>query len=167
MRRCEEGCEEPLPGDTSQYDGLFCFEYLADGDGVITVDVFNYRSACGADFSGGSAAVADGRLTLSLHRENCEATRCGSCYHDLSFRVEGVELLSGHEVQLQEVGCEGTAVDQDPVMLTFARDHQDDVEQATYCRSIALEPVSCATDDDCRADLERCSSGTCQPRLTF
>jgi len=152
-------------GDTSDYDGLFCFTYLVDDEGRgARIDVVNYMSPCGSDFTDATASFEGGTMKLALQRNGCTVARCGACFYDLWFDLKGPTASTELDVELSETGCEGTPLEREPITLTLP---VPDSRQGTLCRAIHIEPVTCQIDDSCRSDLEHCVDGVCEPRNPF
>jgi hypothetical protein len=153
---------DPL-ADSSAYDGLYCFDYAFEEEArTIQINVYNYPSACGRVFSAATAQVREGHLTLALEPESCVVARCGSCNYDLAFTVTDFELRSTHTIEVVETVCPTPR----ETIVSFATSEQDEPESGTLCRTIG-EPSACASDGDCKSELEHCVADTCQPRLTF
>jgi hypothetical protein len=91
----------------NDYEGLHCYAWQINDGGTITIDVINYGSGCGIEWSLADSVLDAEHVELGIRNAACIVAGCGSCTYDLSFEVKGVALDAPVEVQVREAGCDG------------------------------------------------------------
>jgi hypothetical protein len=140
-------------------------------EGDLHVSIRNLRAGCGIEW-GASAVGIDGHdVLLEAHNPECRVAKCGNCFYDLEFDVEGVPRSGDLNVTASvtdEIGnwCHkgepGIEIDREAFSIP------EDEESGVRCRRLEPflfmpPPAECeryaACSDECT-----CASGTrCAP----
>ncbi|MBX3125760.1 MAG: hypothetical protein KF718_03555 [Polyangiaceae bacterium] len=70
------------------YAGLQCIRWKSLGADKLSIELFNFEGACGAQWKGQSQALADGVVELRAGNPGCLLAACGSCMYDWTFDVK-------------------------------------------------------------------------------
>jgi hypothetical protein len=75
----------------------------------VKIDLYNFDSACGAQWTGDGAVASDGTLVLDISNPSCRIAACGVCLYDWSFDLR-TSVASGVSVPvtIAVAPCEST-----------------------------------------------------------
>ena len=115
---------------SSDYAGLYCFAWEANGEGRLRVDVFNMVGGCHIDWELAESRLDGGGLTLRVRNGECAVAGCGSCIYDLSFEVQGIDASAPLPLSLEQLDCdEEPSRDATTLMLPI-----DERREGVLCR---------------------------------
>jgi hypothetical protein len=172
------GTRLEIAGD---YTRLECVAWERDGE-KLRVSVRNFRASCGIEWGEGRVSVDGASVFLGAHNPECRVARCGNCFYDLEFAVEGVPQDGDLDVSIAETdGTKKICQPQfEPKIVSVANTEPSGVRCAPLTPTLFNEPppdcerysacsdaCACASETRCETVATEFSSGTlCVPECT-